>query len=152
MATKNHTIQGTAQWAKVFENNRDMKGFEGAAIPYEGFYTIELILDKENREKFKASGSASKGSFDEDGNFKVRFKRKHKDRFEWASGAPKVTKPDGSIWSFADDGFIGNGSKVEVDFSVYTTTKSPGTRLEAVKVLEAVAFEPKETEEMEVPF
>ena len=59
---------------------------------------------------------------------------------------------------------IPNGSIVEADFTVYTTSMSPGTRLEAVRVLELADMPerkeeaPKEelkakiTESIEVPF
>ena len=30
MATRKVILVGVAEWAKVFEDNRDMKGFEGA--------------------------------------------------------------------------------------------------------------------------
>jgi hypothetical protein len=40
---------------------------------------------------------------------------------------------------------IPNGSKVEVEFTVYTTSMTPGTRLESVKVLE-LAEMPERTE------
>lgn len=144
MATKDVTIKGKAMWARVFEQNRDMKGYNEAAVPYEGFYKIDVMLDKENKAIYKASGTAGKGKFDDDGNFIASLKRKHKDRFEWASGAPKVTKADGSAWDFEADGPIPNGSEVEVKFTVYTTTLSPGTRLESVKVLALAEMEKKE--------
>lgn len=164
MATKETIIKGKAMWAKVFEQNRDLKGYNDAAVPFDGFYKIDVILDKENKAIYKASGTAGKGKFDDDGNFIASLKRKHKDRFEWASGAPKVTKPDGTEWNYEKDGIIPNGSEVEVKFSVYTTTLSPGTRLETVKVLKVAEMEErkeeappmpaakKETADMEIPF
>jgi hypothetical protein len=110
MATSKHTFTGTAYWAKVFESNRDMKGFEDAYAAWDGMYTIDVMLDKDNKALLKASGSAKKGKFDDDGNFIVKFTRKHKDRFEWASGAPDVIKADGTPWDFSTDGFLPQGS------------------------------------------
>ncbi len=141
MATKQVVLTGTAKWARVFEDNRDMNGFEGAYVDCDGAYSIDVFLDKANKQKLKDSGSIKRGKFDDDGNFSVKFTRKHTDRFEWASGAPKVTKLDGSVWSFEDDGPIGNDSEVEITLSVYTTSYNPGTRLEAVKVIKAVAID-----------
>lgn len=144
MATRDIVIRGKAFWPRVFEQNRDMKGYNDAAVPFDGFYKLDVMLDKDNKAIYKASGTAGKGKFDDDGNFLVTLKRKHKDRFEWASGAPKVTKADGSVWDYEKDGVIPNGSEVEVKFTVYTTTLSPGTRLESVKVLEVAEMEKKE--------
>lgn len=149
MATRKLTLKGKAMWAKVFEDNRDMQGFEGAYTEFEGAYTIDVILDKENKQKLKDSGSAKKGKFDDDGNFIVKFVRKHKDRFDWASGAPVVTKPDGSPWSFEDDGQLNNLSDIEIDISVYDTAYRPGTRMEEIRVtrIEEIKEEDKVEEE-----
>lgn len=143
MATTKHTVQGKAFWAKVFEHNRDMQGFQGSAIPVEGFYKIDVQLDKDQRKVFTASGSAKKGRWDDDGNYLVTLKRDHKGKFEWCSGAPKVFNKDGNDFTGR---IIPNGSEVEVEFSVYTTSKANGTRLESVKVLELA--EMAEREEM----
>lgn len=145
MATSKHTFTGTSYWAKVFESNRDMKGFEDAYAAWDGMYTIDVMLDKDNKNLLKASGSAKKGKFDDDGNFIVKFTRKHKDRFEWASGAPEVVKADGTPWDFSTDGFLPNGSKVQVEVTVYTTSKVPGTRLEKIVVLEKAEMEERPT-------
>lgn len=153
MGTRNIKLQGKATWAKVFEDNRDMKGFEGAYEDHDGGYTINVELEAEEFEKLKDAGSMKKGSMGEDGII-VKFLRKHKDRFDWASGAPKVVKKDGSSWDFESDGAINNGSIVEVEVSVYDTSRSSikGTRLEKVKVLEAAALEPRRDDDDEVPF
>lgn len=164
MATKKFTIKGTAMWAKVFSENMETKDWQGNPYPCEGMYKLDMILDKDNKAIYKSSGTAGKGKFDETGNFIVTLKRKHKEKFEWAGGAPKVMAPDGSTWTMDDNGMIPNGSIVEADFTVYTTSMSPGTRLEAVRVLELADMPerkeeaPKEelkakiTESIEVPF
>ena len=141
MATTNHELEGIAYWAKVFEHNRDLKGYNDSAVPYEGFYKIDVKLDKDNRKILTASGSSLKGRWTDDGEFIVTFKRKHKDRFEWASGAPKVSNLDGSAYT---DKLIPNESKVAIDFSVYTTSKATGTRLESVTVLEKAEMPERE--------
>lgn len=152
MGTTRIKLQGKAKWAKVFEENRDMVGYEDAYRSCEGAYTIQVELDKENFEKLLATGAAKAvnvvnkaKSLKVDINalfpVEIKFQRKHKDKFEWASGAPKVMKADGTEWSFADDGLIGNDSLVEVDVSVYTTSKATGTRLESVTVLDLVEYD-----------
>lgn len=146
MGTTRVKLQGKANWAKVFEENRDMVGYEDAYRSCEGAYTIQVELDRENFEKLASTGAAKASKakareVEKLGTVEIKFQRKHKDRFEWASGAPKVMKADGTEWSFADDGLIGNGSMVEVDVSVYTTSKATGTRLESVTVLDLVEYD-----------
>ena len=41
----------TAKWAKVFEENRDLDGFEGQWRDTNGRCTIDLILDDTNFNK-----------------------------------------------------------------------------------------------------
>lgn len=143
MPTKKYTIEGKLQWAKVFPENREMKDWQGNAHAFGGLYKIDMILDKDNKAIYKSSGTSGKGKFDDDGNFIVTLKRKHEDKFEWAGGAPTVYKPDGSQWDFASDGVIPNGSEGKAVFSVYTTSMSPGTRLEAVHVTKVAELEKK---------
>lgn len=135
MATKKITLEGNLSWAKVFEDNRDMKGFEGAYEEHDGGYTVVVTLDHSGLNDLKASGSMKKGTMSE-GGVDVKFLRKHTDRFDWASGAPKVYKPDGTVWDFAADGHIPNGSEGKVVLSVYDTSRKSikGTRLEEVYV------------------
>lgn len=160
MATRKHKVQGTAMWAKVFDHNGETKDWQGNFHPFGKQFKLDVILDKENKALYKASGSAGKGKFDDDGNFLATFKRKEKERFEWAGGAPEVVNADGSKF---EEPIIPNGSKVEVEFSVYTTSMTPGTRLEKVTVLELAELperkeeapkveEPKAKISTEVPF
>ncbi len=77
MATRKVILVGIAEWAKVFEDNRDMKGFEGAYEEFDGACTIDMILDKENMDRLIASKSMKKGSPDAEGRgTRVRFVRK----------------------------------------------------------------------------
>lgn len=145
MATTKHKVTGTAQWAKVFDSNKELRDWQGNPHDFGGLFKIDVILDKENKALYKTSGTAGKGKFDDDGNFIATFKRKEKERFEWAGGAPVVTDKHGAPFIGT---MIPNGSKVEVEFTVYTTSMTPGTRLESVKVLELAEMpdrEPKET-------
>ena len=137
MATRKVTLEGISNWARVFEENRDMEGFEGAFREFDGAYTIDLDMDKTNFQKLKDAGSIKKGK---DGNLGtiVKLVRKHTDRFEWASGAPKVYGPSGLEWDYSTDGVIPNGSTVECEVSVYDTARPSikGTRLDAIKVVD----------------
>lgn len=152
MGTRNIKLTGVASWAKVFEENRDMKGFEGAYEDCDGAYTINVLLDSENFDTLKASGSMKKGSMTPEG-INVKFVRKHKDRFEWNSGAPTVVDTSDKRWSFENDGQINNGSKVEVYLSVYDTSRPSikGTRLDKVVVVENAEFVPN-SDNQEIPF
>ena len=141
MATRKVVLTGIAEWAKVFEDNRDLKGFEGAYEEFDGACTIDMILDKENMDRLTASRSMKKGSPDaEGGGTRVRFVRKFNTGRDWDSGSPVVVKSDGTKWDMDVDGLIGNGSTVAVTLSVYDTSRKSivGTRLDRVKVLEHV--------------
>ena len=45
MATRKVKLTGIAEWAKVFESNRDMDGFDGVYRDHDGACTIDVILD-----------------------------------------------------------------------------------------------------------
>ena len=146
MATKKHNVTGTAMWAKVFDSNKELKDWQGNPHEFGGLFKIDVVLDKENKAVYKSSGTSGKGKFDDDGNFIATFKRKEKERFDWAGGPPIVVNEDGTLF---EGTLIPNGSKVSVDFSVFPTSKSPGTRLEKITVLE-LAEMPERKEEPEV--
>jgi hypothetical protein len=131
MATRKFKVTGKALWSKVFESNGELKDWQGNPHPFGKLFKIDVILDKENKAIYKSSGTSGKGKFSDDGDFIATFKRKEKERFEWAGGAPEVINADGSKF---EGTLIPNGSDVEVEFTVYTTSMSPGTRLEKVIV------------------
>lgn len=147
--TEKIVLEGTCEWAKVFEDNRDMEGFEGAYKEHGGAYTINVILDSDNYTKLRETHTMKKGTVHEDG-MNVKFIRKHDQKFTMKDGteidnggAPTVWGPDGNEWSFEENGHIGNGSKVKVYLSVYGTSRKTifGTRLEAVKVVDLVEMD-----------
>jgi len=143
MATRKVKLTGIAEWARVFETNRDMDGFDGVYRDHDGACTIDIIMDDANLSTLKASRSMKKGTPDAEGRgTKVKFIRKFNTGKDWDSGAPIVQKSDGSTWSISDDGTIGNGSTVEVELSVYDTSRPNivGTRLDKVKVVDHVAY------------
>lgn len=136
MATTKIAVKGVATWAKVFEDNRDMEGFQGAYKEFNGGYTINVELEAEEFDKLSRSGSMKKGKVGENGMI-VKFDRKHLAKFEGLGGPPKVLKPSGLDWNFEDDGIIPNGSEVIVYLSVFSTSYgTKGTRLDMVKVTE----------------
>ncbi len=141
MATKKYKVTGTAQWAKVFDANAELKDWQGNPHEFGKLYKIDVILDKENKAIYKTSGTSGKGKFSDDGEFIATFKRKEKAPFEWAGGKPEVVNADGTPF---EGTLIPNGSTVEVDFTVYSTSMSPGTRLEKVKVITLASMPERE--------
>jgi hypothetical protein len=142
IGNKKVVIEGIANWAKVFESNRDMEGYQGAYADTNGRTTIELILDKENADKLTKAGSMKRGR-PVDGGIAVKLDRKWETGRDWDSGAPEVLRADGNPWDVNVDGFIGNGSKVRVMAVVtdFPEKRVRSTRLEMVKVLEHVPYE-----------
>jgi len=136
MATRIVKLTGIGEWAKVFEDNRDMQGYDGVYESCNGACTIDLVLDEDNMAKLKASRSIKRGKPDPSGRgHTVRFVRKFDGGQPRNSGAPIVLK---------DDGTIGNGSTVEVTLSVYDTRMANivGTRLDKVRVIEHLEYVP----------
>ena len=147
MATKKFKVRGKALWSKVFDSNKELKDWQGNPHDFGGLFKIDVILDKENKAIYKSSGTSGKGKFDDDGNFIATFKRKETTMaggkvLEWASGAPQVVNADGSKF---EGSLIPNNSDVEVEFTVYTTSMQPGTRLEKVIVLNLADMPVKDT-------
>jgi len=137
MSTQLVELEGIANWAKVFEFNRDKnEDFHGEG----GAYTVDVQLEKEELDKLTASGSRLKPKLTDDG-ISIRFKRKHIHPMgiEELSGPPKVVDADKN--PFPGDTLIGNGSKVKVYVSVYDTKMGKGTRLEGMQVVDLVEYE-----------
>lgn len=142
ITNKKVVLEGIANWAKVFESNRDMEGYKGAYKDTNGRTTIELVLDDENAERLKRAGSMKRGRPVE-GGLSVKLDRKWESDKDWESGSPEILRADGNPWDVNEDGFIGNGSKVRV-MAIVTDFPDRGvssTRLEMIKVLEHVPYE-----------
>jgi hypothetical protein len=165
--SKQVKLTGPVQWAKVFEHNRDMQGYDGDAHTWGGTYVLDMILDDANWKKLKDAGSAKKSKERKDTDIeaegtKVSLSRKHEGPFVEASGPPKVLRTDGTAWDFEEDGYIGNGSICEVTVTVYETINPKtgkkgitGTRLDKVKVIENVTYERQEEpdeDDDDIPF
>lgn len=160
MAFKEVTTKGIVEWAKVFEANREMDGYEGAYHDCEGAYTIVQVLTKEEFEKLKKAGTQKKPIQKRmmDGQIAVKFERKHLVKksdgtpVPQAGGAPKVVGPDGKPWNLEEQGIIGNGSLAEVTNLINTFKGQDGktisrTSLVKVKVLEHVPYVREEDNE-----
>jgi len=137
------TVTGLAQWAKVFEENRDLLGYQGQWAETDGRCSIEMVVDEDNAKRITASGCMSKGKPDPEGRGDIfKFNRKFSTPNDWDGDAPVVYKADGSKWDYEADGTIGNGSEVLVELDVY---KNKGyatytTRLERVKIINLVEY------------
>lgn len=142
MATRIVKLKGIAYWAKVFPENRDLTGFEDSLVDVGGQTTIDIDLDPMEMAKLQKSKSMKKGSPspDNEGLTRVKFTRKWQEQY--GGGAPIVKKADGTLWDFDVDGYIGNGSAVEIVLSVYDTSRKNivGTRLDKVKVIDLVKY------------
>jgi hypothetical protein len=153
MATRKVKLKGLAYWAKVFEDNRDLTGYEDALKDIGGQTSVDVDLDADNLALLRKSRSMKRGSDspDNDGMTRVKFTRKWTENY--GGGAPKVVKADGTDWDYDTDGTIGNGSLVEIILSVYDTSRKAivGTRREKVKVIEHVVYNPEDDDEDDAP-
>ena len=136
------TVLAIAEWAKVFDQNRDMEGYGGKYKETNGACTIDLILDEDNLDKLMSAGCSKVPKADPEGRGKkIRIDRKFDTGFDWSSGSPIVTKADGTPWVLDEDGLIGNGSKVQVDVTIYDTQYgNSGSRLDKVVVTNHIPY------------
>ena len=162
--TKIVYIEGTAQYAKVFEGDQDL----GKNLPegsdqrvklesIQGQYVMNLFVTPEAKKKAIADGIPNKGMVgqlwkeDQEGNIFYKCTRKHfnpkftnKDTGEQGvvMGAPVIVKdtPDGvKPWAKETDGLIGNGSTVVVKMSVW---EDKIAEMVAIKVVDHIPYEP----------
>jgi hypothetical protein len=152
MATRLVKLRGIAYYPKVFENNRDLKGYQDALVDVGGQTTIDVDLDERHVDLLKRAGTMSRGGPSPDNAGLTRFKFKRKWQEQYGGGEPKVVHADGTPWNVTTDKYIGNGSEVEVTISVYDTKRKGivGTRLDQVKVLNLVPYEGSSVEVMSV--
>lgn len=150
---KEVTTKGPIEWAKIFESNREMVGYEGLYEECDGAYTVTQVLSKEEFEKLKKAGTQKKPIQKRlmDGEIALKFERKHlvktKDGtvIEKAGGAPKVIRNDGKLWDVEEDGLIGNGTLAEVTNLITTFPGQDGkmisrTALSKIKILELIPY------------
>lgn len=162
MATRRVKLKGIAYWAKVFEDNRDLTGFEDSLVESGGQTSIDLDLTPDQMTLLKKSKSMKQGRTSpvDDNLVRVKLTR------PWTKiinkrdgtgtvdlgGPPVVLKADGTAWDYDVDGVIGNGSEVEVVVSVFDVRGNrAGTRLEKVKVLVHNKYDPDAEDEDDIP-
>jgi len=141
MATEQYILPGIAYWAKVFEFNRDKTGYNNELAAIGGQTTIDVDLDQDAFAEFLGTGAMMrpKPSPDNPGMMRVKFKRKWTENY--GGGEPGIFTADGTPWDIEEMGLIGNGSKVQVKFSVYDTKyQNKGCRLEEIMVEDLVEF------------
>lgn len=152
MATRLVKLKGKGYWAKVFESNRDLKGYNNELEDVGGQTTIDLDIDDRHFALLQKSRSMLEGreSPDNPDLRRIKFKRKWQENY--GGGAPKVERADGTAWDLEIDGLIGNGSDVEVTLSVYDTKnrRIVGTRLEAVRVINNIPYEGSKVEVLSI--
>lgn len=145
--TKRIEVRGKAQWAKVFEQNRDMTGPDGAYESHGGACTVDALLDEDNLQLLVDAGSQTAintkkdNKVNEDGLYIMKLKRKWDAPYTYG-GAPVVRHADGvTNWDIDEDGLIGNGSECVFHVSVYTVKGRVGTRLDALQVIDHIPYE-----------
>lgn len=161
--TKTIYFDGEARYARIFPGQEDI----GANLPEgeqkrkfqeaQGFYTMDVVIDKETKKKMIADGIPGKGMsgqlfkevVDKDTGedlliyrvrrevFNSKLTDKETDEQGVYLGAPKVINSDGKLWDRETMGDIGNGSKVTVKVSVWSESK---VTLQAVKVNDLVEY------------
>jgi len=138
MSSTTYYITGTAQWAKVFAHNKDKnEDFHGPG----GAYVVDLIVDKEELDAFVATGARTTPKTTEEG-VAIKFKRKHTHPTIAAfGGPPQVVDANKDAW---DGTLIGNGSTVEIAYTVYDTKMGKGSRMEGMRVIDHVELPPME--------
>lgn len=160
MATQYITLRGKCMWAKVFEETRDLTGYNDQALATDGQLTIDMILEENEYDKLKHVGSKKYRPMDHkqpDGTYKVRFVRPWSSPHGFGDGAIPVCYMGEEIDYTTG---IGNGSEVSVDLEVYDIKRFKGvkgTRLIAVDIHDLVPFTPTETsppedDDEEIPF
>ena len=156
-------ISGPVMYARVFENNRDLEGYEGKYKEHDGMYTVCIGVPEYgddykrimgwNRMYAPKIGGKDKG-FELDrgaveGMAYFTFKRKHTNpvRAQWG-GAPQVVDVDRQNWD--SDTMIGNGSTATIKLDVEKSKNNPKitfVRLEGLLIEELVPYERLEVDD-----
>ena len=138
MPSNTYYITGTAQWAKVFAHNKDKnEDFHGPG----GAYVVDLIVDKEELDGFVSTGARTTPKTTLEG-VTIKFKRKHTHpTIASFGGPPQVVDANKDAW---DGTLIGNGSTVEIAYTVYDTKMGKGSRMEGMRVIEHIELPPME--------
>lgn len=113
MGTRKVKLSGIGYWSRVFEDNRDLTGYENALADVGGQTSIDVDLDDDAMALLRKSKSMKRGTTSTDNPDLTRVKFTRKWQAEIGGGAPKVVKADGTTWDYDEDGPIGNGSRLK---------------------------------------
>lgn len=149
MSTTYENLTGELYWGRIHPDNPD---------EYRGNknWVVNLVLNDKELEKFKSFGLMNQVR-DYQGRPSVRFKRPVEKTFNgevtkfdppkvlcWVDGEDKpVEFPDLNM----DEKFamgIGNGSKISVSLTIYSTANGSGARFNDIVVLDHVPYVPEE--------
>lgn len=157
MATyKEVTTVGTIEWARVFEDNREMDGYDGDYKKYDGAYTVDQVLSKEEYQKLVDAGSQKKPKgkrLMDTGEIVIKMMRPHQvilpdgREIDKAGGQPEVVDADGNPVTER----IGNGTKAAITNLISAKKGQDGkiyarTSMTKIVILELVPYEEKEAE------
>lgn len=162
-ATKFITMTGYVEYAKVFaENMDDNMDFHEKT---QGQFNVNFYPETENDFKAFFDAGAPESAMGHDtikmGNselalgkyLKLKRPNVHPSGIEAFGGAPKVFDfregESTKQWDFAEDGELGNGSKVKVKVSIYGSGPRASIRLERIAVLEQKVYTREEDDGVE---
>lgn len=141
MASKTYFFTGKANWAKLTEPDQKYQ-----------FWGLDLVLDKDEWDKFKESGLQLKVNKTKEGEDYVSFRRPQQKviKNELVDFDPPVlVDKDNEV--LEDRPNVGNGSTVTCKVLVYDTIKGKGHRLEGVRIDNLIEFI-KQDKQDEAPF
>lgn len=157
-------ISGPCMYARLFEHNRDLRGYEDQYVPHDGMYLIEVGVEDRgpefkrimgwNRMYAPKIGGEDKGHElergAEEGLAYFTFKRKHAPKSKTGMTLSKYGGPPGVKWAdgkdFPSDKMIGNGSFVDVWLDV---NKPEGSKITYVNLIGVVVHKLVEYEKTE---
>lgn len=163
-----YTMDMVLEYAKVFEENRDMGGDQNnaakKALSFDGQYVVNAYFTNEDQistllsegmneenlghPRVKQGNDFGIGKYMKLSRYhdhKKSFRNKKGEEVEVDfGGAPKVVNltngaENKAWWSFEEDGTLGNGTKAKVQFEVFS--EGAGIRLLAIGVTDHVAWE-----------
>ena len=147
--TKVGTFEGEIFYARVFPENMDNAEFHAAT---QGEYNC-IFIPKDNEELNRlikmgfpevVLGHKMVKEYDvAAGRLGVKLKRKNVHaKIADFGGPPQVLKDDlKTEWSMAEDGELGNGTKVKVKISIYGEGSRASVRLEKIAVIEHIPYD-----------
>lgn len=159
-------MHGFLAWAKVFEENYDDSEFHEET---DGAYICNFYpsTEAEKQKYIDAGGPMSAmghDTFKKDGDdygigeYMKCVRKRVNERFPSYGGAPMVFDfregPSTKLWSYEDDGELGNGTEVSVKMSLYGNKPGdPRTikRLEKIAVIDLVEYTPGENIDPDAP-